>query len=77
MAAYLKKGGEEASTEGRKCLCNALMSNIGLPQRRPTGYVERPLFTAGDDLPAVKRFLTNDKESYTAADVVEYLLAAR
>jgi nitronate monooxygenase len=72
----LKKGGESADTEGRKCLCNALMANISLPQRRPSGYVEKPLFTAGDDLPAVVRFLGDGKQSYTAADVVEYLLTS-
>ena len=52
------------------------MANISLPQRRPSGYVEKPLFTAGDDLPAVVRFLGDDKQSYTAADVVEYLLTS-
>ena len=74
VASYLKKGGESEATEGRKCLCNALMANIGLPQRRPSGYVEKPLFTAGDDLPAVVRFLGDERENYTAAEVVQYLL---
>ncbi|MFT5373905.1 MAG: nitronate monooxygenase [Candidatus Latescibacterota bacterium] len=77
VASYLKKGGESADTEGRKCLCNALMANVSLPQRRPSGYVEKPLFTAGDDLPEVIRFLGDGKDSYSAADVVEYLLASR
>ncbi|MGY8827753.1 MAG: nitronate monooxygenase [Candidatus Latescibacterota bacterium] len=77
VANYLKKGGKSADTEGRKCLCNALMANVSLPQRRPSGYVEKPLFTAGDDLPEVIRFLGDGKDSYTAADVVEYLLASR
>ena len=77
VANYLKKGGDSADTEGRKCLCNALMANIGLPQRRPSGYVEKPLFTAGDDLPAVVRFLGDERESYTAAEVVRYLLDQR
>ncbi len=75
QATFLKKGGSAEATEGRKCLCNALMANIGLPQRRPSGYVEQPIFTAGDDLPLLKRFLEGGKESYSAADVIEYLLA--
>ena len=74
VRSYIKKGGECAETEGRKCLCNALMANIGLPQHRPNGYVEKPLFTAGDDLPAVVRFLGQDRDNYTAAEVVQYLL---
>ena len=74
VRSYIKKGGECAETEGRKCLCNALMANIGLPQHRPNGYVEKPLFTAGDDLPAVVRFLGQERDNYTAAEVVQYLL---
>ena len=50
------------------------MANIGLPQHRPNGYVENPLFTAGDDLPAVVRFLGHERDNYTAAEVVQYLL---
>lgn len=76
VASFAKKGGNAAKdTPGRKCLCNALMANIGLPQRRPTGYVEKPMLTAGDDLPAVVRLLTEGKESYGAAEVVEFLLS--
>ncbi len=74
VASYVKKGGSCEDAEGRKCLCNALMANIGLPQRRPSGYVEKPLFTAGDDLPAVVRFLGNERQSYHASDVIQYLL---
>ncbi len=74
VASYVKKGGACEDTEGRKCLCNALMANIGLPQRRPSGYVEKPLFTAGDDLPAVIRFLGDERQSYHASDVIQYLL---
>lgn len=47
---YVEKGGDLAETRGRKCLCNGLMANIGLAQRRPTGYVEQPLVTTRDDL---------------------------
>lgn len=74
VRSYIKKGGECSQTEGRKCLCNALMANIGLPQHRPNGYVEKSLFTAGDDLPAIVRFLGQDRDNYTAAEVVQYLL---
>lgn len=75
-ASYVHKGGQLADTCGRKCLCNALLANVGLAQRRSDGGPELPLITCGDDLPSITRFLpTPDAESYTAADVVDYLLS--
>ncbi len=74
--AYLAKGGELADTVGRKCLCNALMANIGLPQVQKGGDVERPLLTSGDDLEVIRRLLPAGRDSYTAREVVDYLLGA-
>ena len=73
VADYLKKGGKLEDTVGRKCLCNALMSNIDLGQSQKNGYQELPLVTAGDDLIELRRFLRNGKTSYTARDVIEEL----
>jgi len=73
-AAYVAKGGSLEDTVGRKCLCNALMANIGYPQTRNQGIAEPPLVTVGDDLNTVAAFLKDGKESYTAADVVASLL---
>ena len=70
---YIKKGGQEHATDGRKCLCNALMSNIGLGQNRSQGKHELPLVTLGDDLTQVKLYLKNGSFNYTAADVVNSL----
>lgn len=72
---YVKKGGDIAEVRGRKCLCNGLMANIGLGQARASGYHEQPLITAGDDLPKLTRLLRADARSYSARDVIEYLLA--
>ncbi len=72
--AYVSKGGDLANTVGRKCLCNALVSNIGLAQTRKRGYVEPPLITAGDDLVEIARFLRPGQTKYTAREVVETLL---
>jgi hypothetical protein len=36
---------------------------------------EPPLVTIGDDYPSVRQFLTEGKQSYSAADVVRMLLA--
>ncbi|MBK5098976.1 MAG: nitronate monooxygenase, partial [Gemmatimonadetes bacterium] len=71
---YVKKGGSEEDTVGRKCLCNALMSNLDLGQMRNGGATERPLLTSGDDLEILGLFL-NGRTSYTAADVLDYLLS--
>ncbi len=72
--AFVSKGGELAETVGRKCLCNALMANIGLPQVQKGGDVERPILTSGDDMDVIRRLLPPGRDSYTAAEVVDYLL---
>lgn len=72
---YVKKGGDPQATENRKCLCNALFADVGLPQVRKDNVVELPLVTAGDDLVSMTRLLAPGKSSYSAADVVNYLLS--
>jgi NAD(P)H-dependent flavin oxidoreductase YrpB (nitropropane dioxygenase family) len=75
--AYLRKGGREANTEGRVCLCNALLASAGMGQRRRNGAVEPPLVTSGEDLSGVRALLRPDGEGrpgYSAQDVVDYLL---
>ena len=74
VSIYLAKGGKLESTIDRKCICNALISNIGLPQVRSGKYVENGLVTSGDDLAGVARFLPPNASDYTAADVVATLL---
>jgi nitronate monooxygenase len=75
VAAFLRKGGGLAETLGRKCICNALMANIGLGQVRGAGP-ESGLVTSGDDLAGLTRFLAAGATHYTAADVIATLLAA-
>jgi len=70
---FVKKGGSIEATVGRKCLCNALMADVGHGQVRESGEVEKPLITSGDDLRTIGRFLQG-RTSYTAADVIDYLL---
>ena len=76
VANYVAKGGKVEETVGRKCLCNALLANIGHAQRRKNDVVEPALVTIGDDLNTVVQFLAPDRESYSAADVVASLLSA-
>ena len=71
---YIRKGGDEADTVGRKCLCNALMANIGLGQIKRSGTPEPVLVTSGDDVADVARFLVGSASTYTARDVIEQLL---
>lgn len=73
---YVSKGGSLEQTADRKCICNALISNIGQAQIRGGKYVEKGLVTAGDDLAGVSRFLAHGTSDYTAADVVATLLGA-
>lgn len=71
---YLRKGGALEDTVGRKCLCQALMANVGLPQLQPDGTPEPLLITSGDAVSEVARFLAPGADTYTAAEVVEHLL---
>jgi nitronate monooxygenase len=76
VTVYLSKGGKVEDTIGRKCLCNALVANIGHPQVRCGKYVERGLVTSGDDLLEIPSFLAPNRTVYNAADVIAKLLGA-
>lgn len=71
---YVKKGGDIADTVGRKCLCNSLVSNIGMPQVKRSGEIEPMLITSGDDATRVARFAPDGGTEYSAGDVIDYLL---
>jgi nitronate monooxygenase len=73
VEAYVRKGGKEEDTEGRRCLCNALLANIGHAQAR-AGGAEPPLLTSGDDLPSLATFLAG-RSRYSAAEAIAYLLS--
>ena len=71
---YREKGGDPDETAGRICLCNSLCASAGIGQIRH-GEAEPQLITIGDDLEAVRESLLAGRESYSAADVIERLLA--
>lgn len=75
-AVFAAKGGTAADSEGRVCLCNALIANVGMPQRLRDGTDERCLITLGDDAAGIGRFCAGGSLDYTAADVVRVLLGA-
>lgn len=82
---WLKKGGEIEATKGRKCLCNALCANVGLPQTRKyktesgetVPYVEDQFITIGDDVNFARQFMKQNEADGTwsirAGDIVDYL----
>ena len=71
---YVRKGGDPGDTVGRKCLCNALLANVGLGQVQHGGATEKMLLTSGDMVSDVARFLPPGEASYTAEDVVGRLV---
>jgi nitronate monooxygenase len=73
VGEYTTKGGKVENTTGRRCLCNALLANIGLPQAR-NGSEEPCLLTLGDDITSIHRFCTPENPEYGAADVLAVLL---
>jgi NAD(P)H-dependent flavin oxidoreductase YrpB (nitropropane dioxygenase family) len=73
---YVRKGGDAADTEGRKCVCNGLFATVGFGQVRKDGTAEPVLVTAGDEVTRLGRFLSPAAESYSAADVIRYLRGA-
>ncbi len=73
--AYLAKGGKLENTQGRKCLCNALFANIGQAQHRRKNHAdELPLATSGNDLASIPQLLAPGQTTYTAQDVLHFLL---
>jgi nitronate monooxygenase len=76
VADYVAKGGREADTVGRKCICNGLASAVGYGQTRHSGELEPAIFTAGDDAANIHQFLKPGRTSYSADDVIDALLSA-
>ena len=74
---FAAKGGDPADAPGRRCLCNGLVSNIGLGQVQEGGYQEPPVFTSGADLSVLLPFLSAGETRYGADDVIRSLTAGR
>ncbi len=71
---FVRKGGLAEETGGRQCVCNGLVSTIGLAQVRPDHTTDLPLITAGNDVAYVARYLQPGRDSYSAAEVIQQLL---
>jgi nitronate monooxygenase len=70
---HVAKGGTEADTHNRKCVCNGLLGTVSLSQVRK-GIAEPPLITAGNEVSHVAQFLRPGQSSYSVEDVLEKLL---
>jgi len=58
---------------GRKCLCNALMANVGFPQLRKDGYEENVALTLGQDLEGPRRLIDMHPGGWTAREAITWL----
>ncbi len=67
---FIAKGGNEADTVGRGCICNALSVTGGIGD-----YGEAPVVTLGDDLSFLKRIMATAQSSYSAQDAIKFLLS--
>lgn len=72
---FARKGGSDADTAGRLCLCNALMADVGLPQVRRNGYVEEPAVTLGQDLEGPRELLHTHPDGWSAQEAVDWLVS--
>jgi nitronate monooxygenase len=72
---FVHKGGKPAETEGRQCVCNGLVATIGLAQTHLDNTTDLPLLTAGNDVAHIAHFLQPGRDTYTAGEVVRYLLS--
>lgn len=71
VAHFVRKGGSEQETVGRKCLCNALTADAGLAQQRGDGYVEPALVTLGEDVVRAKELARRHPDGWSAADALD------
>ena len=73
IKTYEFKGGASEHNSRSKCLCNALMADIGLGQLRVDGSAELPLVTFGSDLAGAKELSKIHPKGWTAVQVLNFL----
>lgn len=72
--AYDAKGGDEKIAIGKMCLCNGLLSNLGLGQIRVNEYIEPAIVTSGDDVSFLPQLLKKAEDSYSVWDAINYVI---
>jgi NAD(P)H-dependent flavin oxidoreductase YrpB (nitropropane dioxygenase family) len=73
---YEFKNGEVEQAQGSKCLCNALMADIGLGQVRPDGRTEISLLTFGSDLDGPRALRELHPDGWNAVQALNFLKSA-
>ena len=73
---YEFKNGEVDQAQGSKCLCNALMADIGLGQVRPDGRTEISLLTFGSDLDGPRELRALHPDGWNAVQALNFLKSA-
>jgi NAD(P)H-dependent flavin oxidoreductase YrpB (nitropropane dioxygenase family) len=73
---YEFKNGEVEQAQGSKCLCNALMADIGLGQIRPDGRTEISLLTFGSDLDGPRALRELHPNGWNAVQALNFLKSA-
>jgi NAD(P)H-dependent flavin oxidoreductase YrpB (nitropropane dioxygenase family) len=73
---YEFKNGQVDQALGSKCLCNALMADIGLGQVRPDGRTEISLLTFGSDLDGPRALRELHPEGWSAIQALNFLKSA-
>lgn len=73
---FVNKGGTPEEAQGKYCLCNGLLATIGMAQTR-RGTQVQPLVTWGEDMSFLDPIVGHSKSSYTADDVIDYLLGTQ
>ena len=77
VEGFVNKRGLEHNTQERRCLCNGLLSCVGLGQvaeRKGELFEEPAIVTLGNHLDGVRRLLRNGQSPYWVRDVVEDIL---
>jgi nitronate monooxygenase len=73
VESFKKKRGLPFNTDSRRCLCNGLLSTVGLGQIKP--HMEEPaIITLGNHLENVRRLSHQGQYPYWVHDVVDDLL---
>jgi len=74
---FISKRGLEFNTHDRRCLCNGLLSTVGLGQvgnQNGEQKEEPAIVTLGNHLDGIRRLSRNGQSQYWARDVVNDLL---
>jgi len=70
---FASKGGNTMRSPNARCLCNALLANIGLGMSYAGGQLEKPLLTVGKHLGSLRQLVQKAGIDYSAADVLRFL----